>query len=37
MVASINPGWIQTAFDILVVLFDQVGLNMNVRKTVRLV
>ena len=37
MVASINPGWIQTAFDMLVVLFDQVGLNTNVQKTVGLV
>ena len=34
IVASSDPRWLQSAFDILVVLFDRVGLKTNVRKTV---
>ena len=37
MVASTNPGWLQTAFDTLTGIFDQVGLRKNVRKTVGVV
>ena len=37
MVASTYPGWIQTVFDTMAGLFDQVGLKMNVRKTVGMV
>ena len=37
VIASIDPGWLQLAFDFLARLFDQVGLQMNVHKTVRMV
>ena len=37
MVASNNSGWLQIAFGILMVLFDQVGLKMNVQETVGVV
>ena len=37
MVASTDPGWIHTAFDILTGLFDRVGLQTNVKKTVGMV
>ena len=37
MVASTNPGWIQTVFNTLTGLFDQVGLKNNFRKTVWMV
>ena len=37
MVASTNPGWIQTAFDTLMGLFDRLGLKKNVRKIVGMV
>ena len=37
MVVSTNPGWIQTAFNILTGIFDQVGLRKNVRRTVGMV
>ena len=34
VVASTDPGWLQLAFDFLMGLFDQVGLRMNIQKTV---
>ena len=34
MVASSDPGWLQGAFNTLVGLFDRVGLQTNVGKTV---
>ena len=37
MVAHINPGWIQTAFDTLMGIFDRVGLWKNVQKIVAIV
>ena len=37
MVASTDPGWLQSAFDTLTGLFDQVGLPKNVCKTVGMV
>ena len=37
MVASLDPHWIQGAFITLVGLFDRVGLQNNVRKTVSMV
>ena len=37
MVASADLGWLQTVFDTLKVLFDQVGLQTNTRKTVGVV
>ena len=37
MVAYTDPGWIQTKFDMLTRLFDQVGLKTNVQKTVGMV
>ena len=37
MVDSTNPGWIQTAFDTLIGLFDQVGLKKNVKKSMGVV
>ena len=37
MVASSDPVWMQGAFNALVVLFDRVGLQTNVRKTVGMV
>ena len=33
MVTSLDPVWIQGAFNALVGLFDRVGLQTNVRKT----
>ena len=37
MVASSDPRWLQWAFDTLVSLFERVGLQTNVRKTVTMV
>ena len=37
LMASIDPGWIQLAFDTPMGIFDQVGLQTNVRKTVGMV
>ena len=37
VVASTEPGYIQSAFDLLTGMFDRVGLRKNVRKTVRMV
>ena len=37
MVASTDLGWLLTAFGVLAGLFDGVGLNKNVRKTVAMV
>ena len=37
MVASTDPGWIQSAFNMLTGLFDRVGLQTNIRKTVGMV
>ena len=37
MVASANPGWLQTAFDTLTGIFNRVGLWIKVRKTVVMV
>ena len=37
MVASYDPCWLQGAFNILVDLFDTVGLGINIRKTVGMV
>ena len=37
MVASTDPGCIQSVFDMLTGIFDQVGLRTNVRKTVGIV
>ena len=37
MVASINPGWIQTAFYMLTGFSNRVELNTNVKKTVGIV
>ena len=37
MVASLDPAWLQGAFNALVGLFDRVGLQKNVRKTVGMV
>ena len=37
VVASTDPGWLQSAFDFLTGLFDRVGLRTNVRKTVGMV
>ena len=37
MVTSSNPGWLQCAFNTLVGLFDRVGLQTNVGKTVGMV
>ena len=34
LVASTEPGWIQSAFDMPIGIFDRVGLRENVRKTV---
>ena len=34
MVTSIDPGWLQLVFDTLTGMFDQVGLQTNVCKTV---
>ena len=34
VVASTDPGWLQSAFDFLTGLFDRVGLRTNIRKTV---
>ena len=37
MVASLDPRWIQGAFNTLVGLFDRVGLQTNIEKTVGMV
>ena len=37
MVESSDPHWLQWAFDTLVSLLERVGLQTNVRKTVRMV
>ena len=37
VVAPTDPGWLQSAFDFLTGLFDRVGLQTNVRKTVGMV
>ena len=37
LVYSTKPGWIQSAFGTLVGLFDQVGLEKNIGKTVGMV
>ena len=37
MVASTGPGWIKTAFDTLMGIFNRVGMHTNVRKTVGVV
>ena len=37
MLASTDPGWLQSEFDMLVGIFDQVGLRTNIRKTVGMV
>ena len=37
LVASIDPGWLQSRFDTLTGIFDRVGLQTNVRKTVGMV
>ena len=37
MVASSDPAWVQGAFNTLVCIFDRVGLQTNVRKTVSMV
>ena len=34
MVASTNPGCLQTAFNMLTVLFNRVGMKKNVKETV---
>ena len=33
MVESTDPGWFQSAFEMLIGLFDWVGIQKNVRKT----
>ena len=37
MVASTDLGWLQSAFDMLIGLFDRMGLRKNFRKTVIIV
>ena len=37
MVASTDPGWIQTVFDTLTGIFERVGLKINVQKNVGMV
>ena len=37
LVASTNPGWLQSVFDTLMVIFDQVVVQTNVCKTVGMV
>ena len=37
MLASTDPGWLQSEFDTLTVMFDQVVLRTNVRKIVGMV
>ena len=37
MVASLDPTWLQGAFNALIGLFDRVGLQNNVRNTVGIV
>ena len=37
VVASTDPGWLQSEFDLMMGLFDRVGLRTNVRKTVWMV
>ena len=37
LVASTDPGWIQSEFDIVTGIFDRVRLRKNIRKTVGMV
>ena len=37
MVGSIDPKWIQSAFDTLMGIFDRAGLRKNIRETVGMV
>ena len=37
LVASTDPGWLQSEFDTLMGLFDRLGLRTNFRKTVEVV
>ena len=37
MMASTKPGWLQTVFDTLTVIFDQAGMKKNINKTMRMV
>ena len=37
MVAYTDPGWLQSAFDMLMEIFDQMGLRTNIHKTVGMV
>ena len=37
LVASTDPGWHQSAFETLTGIFDRVGLQKNIRKTVGMV
>ena len=37
VVASTDPGWLQSEFDLLTGLFDRIGLQTNIRKTVGMV
>ena len=37
IVVSTDPVWLQTAFNILMVIFDQVGLRTNFQKNVGMV
>ena len=37
MIASLDPGWLQGVFSILVELSDRVSLKTNVRNTVEIV
>ena len=37
MVVSLDPAWIQSAFNALVAIFDRVGLLTNVGKTISMV
>ena len=37
VVASTDPGWLQSEFDLMMGLFDRVGLQTNIRKTVWMV
>ena len=34
MMASTDPGWLQTAFDTMTGIFNRMGLRKNVKKTV---
>ena len=37
LVASTNPGWLQSVFDTLMVIFDEVVMQTNICKTVGMV